>query len=88
MLRRDEDEYHTKQHDCKVTDSSAIRNYLGANAGIFKMEDTQTHKAHRVSHGARKEKKTTEKVKGNNPKAFAIQSVNKARRKFAYSLDQ
>ena len=50
--------------------------------------ETEAHKPHRVPRGSRQDKNPKEKIKGSNPKAFAIQSVNKARKKFEYSLDK
>ncbi len=48
----------------------------------------EQHKPHRAPHGARNEKGAKDSLKGKNPKAFAIQSVNKARKKFAHALDK
>ena len=50
--------------------------------------EEQVHKAHRSPHGKRNDKEERPKAKGNNPRAFAIQSVNKARRKFAHAIDR
>eukprot|EP00051_Salpingoeca_urceolata_P033969 m.22984 g.22984 ORF g.22984 m.22984 type:complete len:1182 (+) comp7018_c0_seq1:219-3764(+) len=47
------------------------------------------HKAHRPSRTkGTKRKNKDESLKGRNPKAFAVQSVNKARRKVAHRLEK
>ena len=54
------------------------------NARRTRTMEEQVNKPHRKG----KEPKKNKHEKGKNPRAFAIQAVNKARRKLAHNLDK